>query len=185
MYGLLRSLHQFTRQLELVVVGSNIIQKFQNGLRSVALLIAAVQDNRVAAVIKDNIFAAIDTAHTLIAGQTSVIVVEITDKDHIALRQFCIVQPFAQAPPVDAALIVSDTAFKALAAGLLHLNIVVGTSSVVQVNIQPDPMSGNIIRQVLLFADILNAGNVLFQQTLQKKLAYLGLPHYLPKHKII
>ena len=34
----------------LVVVGSNIIQKFQNGLRGVAFLIAAVQDNCVAAI---------------------------------------------------------------------------------------------------------------------------------------
>ena len=185
MYGLFGSLCQLTRRLDLVIVGSDIVQKFQNGLRSIAFLIAAVQNDRMPTVIIGDVLTAIDAAYTLIAGQASVIVIEITDKNHITLRQIRIVQPFAQASPVDAALIVSDTALKPFAAGFLHLDVVVGTSGIVQVDIQTNPVPGNVIRQILLLADILNTGNVLSQQALQEKLAYLGLPHYLSEHKIV
>lgn len=95
MYGLFGSLCQLTRWLDLVIVGSDIVQKFQNGLRSIALLIAAVQNDRMATIIIGDVLTAIDAVYTLIAGQASVLVIEITDKNHITLRQIRIVQPFA------------------------------------------------------------------------------------------
>ena len=73
MYGLFGSLCQLTRWLDLVIVGSDIVQKFQNGLRSIALLIAAVQNDRMATIIIGDVLTAIDAVYTLIAGQASVL----------------------------------------------------------------------------------------------------------------
>ena len=67
----------------------------------------------------------------------------------------------------------------------MHLNIVVGASGIVKIDIQPNTMPGNIVRHILLLIDVFNTGDLLLQQAFQEKPAHLGLPHDLSEHKIV
>ena len=87
------------------------------------------------AVIIDNVPAAIDTTYAFITGQACMIIVKITNKNHKAFRQFGVVQSFAQAPAVNAALVVSDAPLQTVTTDFLHFDIVVSASSIVQIDI--------------------------------------------------
>ena len=87
--------------------------------------------------------------------------------------------------PVDAALVVPNTTLDALLGRTLHLDVVPGAVLVLQIDIQPDPMSQVRIRQVLLLADVNDLRNGPLQQCLQEQFAETHILHHFPKKEVV